>query len=702
MLVTVYEDRRRGFPGVQLAVAGLRRYLPWARVRVVRPDLSADERAWLEERPQVEVRADRVEERGWDVKPSLLLAALDDDPDAVWWDSDLLASSDLTSVLPRRPPDALVATEETYWGQEQGNGQRSRAWGLETARLLPTTVNTALLRVSPRHRQLLRAWRDLLRDDRYMAAQRDPWHQRPLHLLGDQEVLTALLESRAFASVPVRLIRRGTGIAQCFGPGGFTAAERLGCLVRGQQPPLVHAMGTKPWHVLPWPEAGTGRGTAGGWRRVVDRLHAVNSPYRFAAASLTDDVGSSPDWLRPPPRWTAVTRGGRGPVGAELPLAVVDGAVRRFRRRVGLGRFRLAGGTDRQTGADAPVGAPFSGRPVLTTLKATSDASWSGRTHWIAPPSDGDRTWALRLAWRARRSSGVVLRGTTGAADHYRDLIAAVAVRLIAPGVPVVVSDATITPPGRGTRSTAFVSGVATLAARALIRSADSSRVTWCVLSRAEVARFPLTWGIRRGRVVFTPFNHTLYRGEKRWDLPTGSHLFSGGNSLRDFDLLASAVEGTGARLVVASSSWSHPGADGIEASAMSHEEFMRAMATSRAVVLALQPAPRSTGQQTYLNAMAFGRPTIVTDSDGVRDHIVDGLTGVVVEPTVEAVRSALLDVLDPGRADHYRRMGERARRVVRRDFTDRVYRARLLELVTDAGRGPVARETGRLEDDRT
>ena len=343
VLVTVFEDRSDAFPGVQLALAGLRRHLPGVPVELIRPGVTGAERRWLDARPGVSLVDRSFDARGWDAKPAVLLAALEHAEDVVWWDSDLLATADLAPVLPAAPPDGLVATEETFWGQEQGTGHRSRAWGLTTSRVLPTTVNTALLRVGPRHRPLLRAWQDLLASPTYRAAQARPAEQRPLHLLGDQEVLTALLESRRFAGERLHLLRRGATVAQCFGPAGFTVAERVRALAHGSGPSIVHAMGVKPWTVLPWPPGGglpRSRETAP-WRRFYARLHAELSPYTVAAAQYRDEL-SDPAWVDSHSPWAARARLGRrrNPVVAdELLLAAADSAVRRARRSLGIGRF---------------------------------------------------------------------------------------------------------------------------------------------------------------------------------------------------------------------------------------------------------------------------------------------------------------------------------------------------------------------------
>lgn len=687
MLITIYDDRPRDFVGVELAVASLQRHLTGSRIRLVRPGITAAERGWVDRFPSVEVVDRGFADTGWDAKPAVLLDALDHDDDVVWWDSDMVATSDLSQLLPPQPPAALVAAEETFWGQEQGTGHRSRAWRLGTARLLPTTVNTGLLRVGPRHRRLLEAWRDLLRDDRYRRAQLTPWQQRPLHLLGDQEVLTALLESPRFAAEPVRLLRRGVGIAQCFGPAGFTVAERLASGLRGSSPPVVHAMGPKPWHRLPWPDGKRlpRPGRAGDWRVLFERLHAQLSPYTVAASRFRDQLDGDTRWLGPAPTWVSLVRvgsGSGGPAAPEFGLAVVDSLVRRARRRLGVARFPL---TDAPTGDSAT--RAVSGRRVLTTMRSESDGAWTSATEYVPPPHRSTVAWAVRFALRARRRDAVILRGTSGATERYRDLLGALAMRALAPRTTVVMSDATIEPGSRTIGTSPVRARLASQAARLLVRGVDSPTVTWCVLSTAEVERFPRTWGPLRGRVVFTAFTHTLTGGEPNPAQPVRPRLFSGGDSLRDYDLLASAVDGLDVEVTVATRAWrpADPPA-GLTARTTSHEEFLESMASSRAVVLCLEEAVRSTGQATYLNAMALGRPVLVTDSDGVRDHIDDGVTGVVMEPTVAGVRAAITDVLDPGRRDHYDRMGERARALARERFSPAAYRARLVEIARGPG----------------
>jgi len=71
----------------------------------------------------------------------------------------------------------------------------------------------------------------------------------------------------------------------------------------------------------------------------------------------------------------------------------------------------------------------------------------------------------------------------------------------------------------------------------------------------------------------------------------------------------------------------------------------------------------RSAGQQTYLNAMVLGKPVVVSDVPGTRDHIVDGQTGLIVPPAdSDALARTLRWAADPANAESLRCIGIRAR----------------------------------------
>lgn len=90
-----------------------------------------------------------------------------------------------------------------------------------------------------------------------------------------------------------------------------------------------------------------------------------------------------------------------------------------------------------------------------------------------------------------------------------------------------------------------------------------------------------------------------------------------------------------------------------------------------------------------YLEAAAAGTPSVATNFGGIPDAVLDGETGLLVEPgDPDALAEAMIDLLsDPERR---RAMGERARERVRAEFTWSRVAQRFLE------------ELGAIEGDRS
>jgi glycosyltransferase involved in cell wall biosynthesis len=77
----------------------------------------------------------------------------------------------------------------------------------------------------------------------------------------------------------------------------------------------------------------------------------------------------------------------------------------------------------------------------------------------------------------------------------------------------------------------------------------------------------------------------------------------------------------------------------------LSERDFFLAMMRSDVAIVPLLPVEgRSVGQQTYLNALALGKPLIVTDTLGVRDHLTADVHALVVPPGDAAAMRAAID----------------------------------------------------------
>lgn len=347
MIVCIYEDRPKYLIGVKLTVLSLARHCPDLPVIISCPQPPATFRRWVEDQPNAKLLAeDNLAEVGWNVKPTILLRHLNEGhPEVIWIDSDIIVNRDFRSSLQNLNDDTLVATQEDYWGQYQGGTHRTVAWGLKPSRTFPTTINTGIVRVTPHHVELLKAWQAMLNDSTYIQVQRQPYYQRPLHMLSDQEVLTALLGSVEFSYVSVEMLKRGIDIAQCYRPAGYTPTERLQVLLKGQVPALIHSMGPKPWEMA--------ASVAAIWssdaplkkrlRQYYDRIHLELSPYTSTARQYREQIGEDAPWMdvqTTTSRLLAALSAG-DPTLQGFPVALFDAVVRHARRLLGIGRYRL-------------------------------------------------------------------------------------------------------------------------------------------------------------------------------------------------------------------------------------------------------------------------------------------------------------------------------------------------------------------------
>jgi hypothetical protein len=271
----------------------------------------------------------------------------------------------------------------------------------------------------------------------------------------------------------------------------------------------------------------------------------------------------------------------------------------------------------------------------------------------------------------------MVLDGSVGIRARNPDLAVAALVGLRRNRPPVVMAEANWKA-GAGVDRTLRVAGM----------KAISRAVTiFCVVSKHELEVFPRTWGVSPDRVLYTPFYYTL--GEDELAVPTteGGGIFAGGNPMRDYGTLIEAARGLPAQASIATSRPEILGYPRMPSNArvgpVPHDEYVRRMRACDVAVVPLMPnTVRSGGEQTYLNAMALGKVTIVTDSPGASDYIESGVTGIIVPPSdPDALREAVSWAIDPANHEAARRMGEAAKAFVLPRFGPDQWVDRLLEI---------------------
>jgi hypothetical protein len=296
MTICIAEDRKSRETGVKLLLLSIHRHCPTVPVELFYPAADSDFATWLEALPNVALNREPLEgKQGWNVKPHAILATMSKGHDDVLWiDSDIILYRDFRPAMTSLERDTVVVTEEALWGPRgDPDGMRARAWGFEVGRVFPFSLNSCVVRFTDRHAGLLARWKELLSSETYVAVQQGHWRARPPHMLSDQDVLTAMLSSSEYSTVPVHILSRGTDIIQYFGPYGYTCVERALNLSRGM-PPFVHAQGSRAWL--------TGAAKPGepmGVRDRFQRLYEDLSPYTFAAQSYVDELEEDCSWMGP-------------------------------------------------------------------------------------------------------------------------------------------------------------------------------------------------------------------------------------------------------------------------------------------------------------------------------------------------------------------------------------------------------------------
>jgi hypothetical protein len=288
VIICAFEDRATDIIGLKLLVCGLARHLPDVPVRICCPVATDEFRTWLTDYSQVTLDDSReLQGEGWNVKPILLQRLLAEGHESVvWMDSDIIVTSDFRQLFP--DDDTLVVAHEPAL-TPYGVRQRAAGWHLPFGRALPG-VNTCIVRAKSAHRELISAWQELLRHPEYTAARTVPFERRQAHLLGDQDVLLALLCSTEYAHVPVTSLRDGRAIIQHSGSHAYPPLHRIRHLFAGM-PPLIHSQCSKPWR---FPTVPLFRDDPGAYFAC---LYLEASPYAHFAREFRSQIPGFPQCL---------------------------------------------------------------------------------------------------------------------------------------------------------------------------------------------------------------------------------------------------------------------------------------------------------------------------------------------------------------------------------------------------------------------
>ena len=155
------------------------------------------------------------------------------------------------------------------------------------------------------------------------------------------------------------------------------------------------------------------------------------------------------------------------------------------------------------------------------------------------------------------------------------------------------------------------------------------------VNATAEINAYARDLGLPKNRFIFIPWPSNISQPEMIED--SDGSIFAVGRSLRDWDTFFKAVEGLKQRCVVVAS---RADVSNLRVPAnvelhcdIAHDKYLSLLQQSKIVVVPLLETSRSTGQASFLEAMAYGKPVIVAGVTGAWDYISNRNSGLLYRP---------------------------------------------------------------------
>jgi hypothetical protein len=334
MIICLAEDRLSELDTIKLLIHSIHKHCdPIPLVHLVFPPADNSFKNWLTSYPEVELSTEAIiEASGWDIKPYVLTKLLNDGHQKVlWMDSDIIINANISQLIEGYGDDTLVISEEPKGEQFAGGTIRAENWGFEIGRSFKQSVNAGLILCTPKHIKLLDQWKVLIQSTDYRKAQALPWHQRPIHLLTDQDLLSALFNAKEWAHIPIEFLESGKTVVQESGPGGYSPTERLSNIGH-DLPAFTHAMKKKPWRYETTPSLFRNP------LRYYYALHCELSVYSYLAGKLAPEIGLESPWLTRRSIFGSLLKffSMNNPSLAGLPLAIIDRLGKKTKRMLGI------------------------------------------------------------------------------------------------------------------------------------------------------------------------------------------------------------------------------------------------------------------------------------------------------------------------------------------------------------------------------
>ena len=319
--------------------------------------------------------------------------------------------------------------------------------------------------------------------------------------------------------------------------------------------------------------------------------------------------------------------------------------------------------------------------PFASTVNYKDDARWFSRAQIIESPYTllEEIRASFQLLMQAFKVPAIVFDSSSG--KIHAELLVAGLLGLL----PKSMRPATILMGCMWKKD----KGLAGLIQSLIVRFADRGIDLYAVQSSEELSVFPETWGIDNAKMRFCPYFYTVTPEDVSNDeIPEKPYIFAGGNSHRDYEPLIEAARQMPDYPFIVATRLLDDRTDlppNMTVGAVPHKKFMSLMQNAMAVVVPMRrDLSRAAGQQTYLNAMWFAKPTIITNVFAVSDHITHQKDGLVIDGSAEALHHWLQWLTDANNAASVARLSQEAEKTAKR-FSFENHVSHLLAILNEA-----------------
>jgi len=204
---------------------------------------------------------------------------------------------------------------------------------------------------------------------------------------------------------------------------------------------------------------------------------------------------------------------------------------------------------------------------------------------------------------------------------------------------------------------------------RYLVRSPYIDRIV--CFSETEPEYYSRVFGVRKDLFVYVPFaTGDASTAVSTAGCPEEKFILSVGKSNRDYDFLVDSLADTPYSVRILSDTYKRENISSnirIYGSVFGME-YLKMLAESYCVVVPLADVHISAGQFVFLQAMMFGKPVIVTESDTVRDYIEDGNNGLIIKKEKDSLLDALKKLYEDKAL--YQDISEKSREIYRKEYS--------------------------------